>query len=324
MLKFREFRAKEPETFIAFSNAGGRLGQYDKFDYTESYMHGQGGGRPDNLEENLNPREKSIHIITHESILSDPEKSDKGLGEEYNHPENIGIPDHYKRGYVFPNYTNEQAKNARILSESVNEHHPFYHDIINNYTKNSYNLNNELMRYHNHNIELPESIKSHLDVAPEYNNSDIHIKNFDKLIDDHKLPTDVTVYSGLHFHPNEHRGKIAINSAYLSTAISPHTAKDFGKTWISNYHDGKEYKEVQVKNILRLHLSKGQSGLFTDNASLFPGQGEIILPRGLRYQFGQRPTHIIQGSFANHFFGPQHRVIEHNYQYHIYTGRILP
>lgn len=323
MLKYKQFKKSIPETFIAFSNAGGRLGQYDKFDYTESFMYGQGGGRPDildnSLEENLNPREKPKHIISHASILYDPEKSDKGLGKEHNYPENIGIPDFFRKGYMFPNFTNEQAKNARILSANVNEHHPFYHDILSNYTKNSYNLNNELIRHYNHNTELPESIKSHLDVAPEDNHSDIHLRTFDKLIEEHKLPNDITVYTGLHFHPNEHRGKIAINSAYVSTSLSPHIAKDFGKNWIMNYHDGKEYKEMQVKNILRLHLPKGYSGLFTDNGSLFPGQGEIILPRGLRYQFGQRPTHIIQGNFQNH----ANNIMNGIKQYHIYSGRIL-
>lgn len=57
MKKFKEFISPKEE-FIAFSNAGGRPGQYDKFDYTESYLHGQGGGNPtkESLGENLNPR----------------------------------------------------------------------------------------------------------------------------------------------------------------------------------------------------------------------------------------------------------------------------
>ncbi len=318
MLSFREFKERKPETFIAFSNAGGRLGQYDKFDYTESYITGQGGGRPDNLAENLNPRDKPIHILSH-GILSDPEKNNKGLGEEHNEPENIGIPDYHDRGYVFPQYTNEQAKKARILSANVNEHHPFYHDILEHYTSNSYNLNNELIRHHRANTEPPESIKSHLDYDDDDNYSDIHLQTFDKLIADHKLPTDVTVYSSLGFHPNEHRGKIAVVPSYLSTSLSPHVAKDFGKKWEMSVHDGKNYKDIQVKNILRLHLPEGHAGLFTDNGSLFPGQGEIILPRGLQYQFGQRPTHIIQGKFHIHFgHGSNNET-----QYHIYTGRIL-
>ncbi len=320
MLKYKQFKKNIPETFIAFSNAGGRLGQYDKFDYTESHITGQGGGSPDNLEENLNPREKPIHIISHASILSDPEKSDEGLGEEFNHPKNIGIPNYNGTEYMDPKYTDEQAKNARVLSENVNEQHPFYHDILENYTSNSYNLNNELIRHYNHKTTPPDYIKSHLDVEDEENFSDIHLPSFDKLIADHKLPTDVTVYSGLHFHPNEHRGKIAYNPAYMSTSLSPHVAKDFGKTWMMNYHDGKDYKEMRVKNILRLHIPRGHLGLFTDNGSLFPGQGEIILPRGMRYQFGQRPTHIIQGNFLSHFGNFRNRG---ETQYHIYNGRIL-
>ncbi len=321
MVKYKQFKKTIPETFIAFSNAGGRLGQYDKFDYTESFITGQGGGRPDNLEENLNPRDKPTFISSPSSILSDPEKDNKELGEDQHKPENIGIPNYYGSEYVSPQYNKEQAKNARILSRHVNEHHPDYHDILENYTSNSYNLNNELIRHHNHKIILPEYIKSHKDIEDEENFSDIHLPSFDNLIADHKLPTDVTVYSGLHFHPNEHIGKIAYNPAYMSTSLSPHVAKDFGKIWEMSYHDSKNYKNMKVKNILRLHIPRGHLGLFTDNGSLFTGQGEIILPRGMRYQFGQRPTHIIQGNFLSHFgnFGNREER-----QYHIYNGRILP
>lgn len=55
MKSFKQFYNR-PSEFIAFSNAGGRGGQYDKFDYTESSVYGQGGGPKPRLNENLNPK----------------------------------------------------------------------------------------------------------------------------------------------------------------------------------------------------------------------------------------------------------------------------
>ena len=317
MKTFNQFH--KPEEFIAFSNAGGRLGQYDKFDYSESFLHGQGGGPREEIEENLNPRKDPVFIKS-SGILTDPEKHNRGLGEERNYPENIGIPNYHGSSYVIPEYTDEQAKNARTLSENVNDSDSRYSSIIHPYTSNSYNLNNTLIQHHRSSTKPPRIIKSHLDFyEDEEDGSEIDIHDMDHLIASHSLPHEMTVYSGLHFHPNEHRGKIAVVPSYLSTSVSPHVAKDFGKKWEQISHNGKSMKTINVKNILRLHLPKGYPYLFTDNESLFPGQGELILPRGMRYQFGQKPTHIIQGKFKSHF----PNIDNEETQYHIYTGRVL-
>lgn len=79
MKTFKEFH--KPKEFIAFSNAGGRLGQYDRFDYTESSIHGQGGGPKESVDENLNPR-KDPRFIKSSGILQDPEKDNINDAEE--------------------------------------------------------------------------------------------------------------------------------------------------------------------------------------------------------------------------------------------------
>jgi len=319
MKTFKQFL--KPKEFVAFSNAGGRLGQYDKFDYTESYMHGQGGGPKEEIKENLNPRKDPIFIRS-SGTFRDPEKDDKGEDEDHNYPENIGIPDLHGTGHVYPRYNDEQAKNARVLSQNTKEDQ-IYHTVIYPYTNNSYNLNNTLIDHHKRRTEHPRIIKSHLDWSDDPNEEDgseIDTNELDRLIKSHKLPHDMTVYSGMHFHPNEHRGKIAHVPSYMSASLSPHVAKDFGKTWEMTHHDGNKLKTTKVKNILRLHLPKGHEHLYTDNGSIYPGQGELILPRGMRYQLGQKPTHIIQGEFDSHFGHGKNEDI----QYHIYTGRILP
>lgn len=316
MKSFKQFYNR-PSEFIAFSNAGGREGQYDKFDYTESSVYGQGGGPKPRLNENLNPKKDPEYIQSGSRIFFDPERDNAGLSEDHNSPENLGIPDYHGGGYVHPHYTDEQAKHAELLSNSVHESDPHYHQFLNHYTTNSYNLNDTLIERHRFGKPVPDHIESHLDYNTRYDTQPIiHVPSFDKLIDSHRLPDHMTVYSGLHFHPNEHRGKIAVVPCYMSTSLSPHVAKDFGKEWTMTDSNGKY---TRIKNILRLHLPKGHPGLYVDNASHYPGQGEIILPRGMRYQLGQKPTHVIEGNFRSHFDnGPQMKK-----QYHIYTGRII-
>ena len=316
MKTFKQFYTK-PAEFIAFSNAGGKEGQYDRFDYTESFMYGQGGGPKTSLDENLNPRANPEYIQSKSNTFFDPERNNLGLAEDHNTPRNLGIPDYYGNEYVHPHYTNEQAKHAAILSNSVHESNPHYHQFVNHYTANSYNLNNRLIEHHRAGKAAPDHVESHLDYDEDRDSAPIiHIPSFDKLIQSHRLPDHMIVYSGLHFHPNEHRGKIAVVPCYMSTSLSPHVAKDFGKDWSMTNTDGSH---TTVRNILRLHLPKGHPGLYTDNGSHYPGQGELILSRGMRYQIGQKPTHIIEGSFRSHFDnGPQMKK-----QYHIYTGRII-
>lgn len=334
MLKFKQFI--QQEDIPVFCNAGGRKGQYDKFTYNGHHNPASkevigfchAGGPPpqqqeEYIEENLNPRINPVLINSSESVLTDPEKNNKGLGEDRNHPANF-LPDVHGTGHVDSNFTDEQAKNARALSSNTNDDHEDYHAIITPYTQNSYNLNNTLYSHHIKGIQHPRIIKSHLDYESdedEEDGSEIDVEKLDRLISSHRLPHAMTVYTGMHFHPNEHRGRIHINPPYMSTSLSPNIAKDFGK-WYETHqsHDG-EYKQVKIKNILRLHLPKGHEHVFTDNGSIFPGQGELILPRNTRFQYGQRPTHIIRGNFDSHFFG---RGRKENVEYHFYTGRVLP
>ena len=317
MLKFKQFI--NPKEFLGFSNAGGPEGQYDKFNFTGNMVYGQGGG-PEVKEEiyfdeNLNPRKNPEVINSGSRILFDPEKNNEGLGDEQHEPENIGIPDYHGTGYVHPRYTREQAKNAAILAQQTernNRNSYDYFDYIPKYTSNSYNLNNTLWHHHIFGGEHPEEIE-----ANDEEDSIIHVPSFDNLINHHRLPHEMTIYSGLHFHPNDHRGKIVVVPSYMSTSLSPHVAKDFGKPFSRSFDDDTP----NIKNILRLHLPKNHPALFADNASLFPGQGELILPRNMRYQLGQKPTHIIRGKFYNHF-NPD-RTPDYK-EYHFYTGRVLP
>jgi hypothetical protein len=313
-MKINSFKDWDTE-FIGFANSGGNPDTYKDFNSFPSLMLGYGGGPPTEhyikkIDENLNPREKPLVINSNKHYLEDPEKDNRT--NSYS-PEDIGISKKEGIIFVYPNFNNEHIKNIKSLLDNTDTTLPGYNNILTHYNTNSYNLNNTLVEY-GRNSKLPPNIIK----ANNNEDSKIDIRELDKLIKHHSLQHGMTVYSGLHFHPLQYKGKVARMSAYLSTSLSPHVSKDFGLH--SDYFDDLGDKHF-VKNILRLHLPPGHPHLFTDPSSTFSGQGELILPRNMKIQLGQQPTHIINGAFNNHFYNKPTKEIT---SYHIWTGRIIP
>ncbi len=313
MKTFKEYSNNE---FIGFANSGGNPDNYKNFNSSPDLMVGYGGGPPtpdrytNKIDENLNPREKPLVINSDKNYLEDPEKDNKSNGYS---PEDIGCSKKENANFVYPMFNNQHIKHIKLLLDNTDTTFSGYDHILNHYTTNSYNLNTTLMDCDRNNKTPPNFIRTNSN-----KDSKIDIRDLDGLIKHHSLPEDMTVYSGLHFHPLQHMGKIARLPAYLSTSLSPHVSKDFG---VNTYYMDKDMDRYFVKNILRLHLPKGFPHLFTDPASNSPGQGELILPRNMKMQLGQQPTHAIHGNFRNHFNNKD------GYEssiYHIWTGRILP
>ena len=305
----------DSEEFIGFANSGGNPDTYKNFNSVPELMFGYGGGPPtpdeysNKIDENLNPRVKALASNSDKNYLEDPEKDNKSNGYS---PEDIGGPKKENANFVYSMFNNQHIKHIKTLLSNTDTTLPGYDHILNHYTTNSFNLNNTLMDYDRNRKTPPNFIRTNSN-----KDSKIDIRDLDRLINHHSLPEEMTVYSGIHFHPLEHRGKIARLPAYLSTSLSPHVSKDFGLP--SDYFDNEGDKQF-VKNILRIHLPKGFPHLFTDPASNFYGQGELILPRNMKMQLGQQPTHIIKGTFNNHFSNKS----EETSSYHIWTGRVLP
>lgn len=184
---------------------------------------------------------------------------------------------------------------------------------MNHYTFRSDNLNSTLWNNYRNKLTTPNELKSHN--IPSNKEPIINLNKFDSLIHSHKAPENITVYSGLHYHPSEYRGKVMFNPAYLSTSISPHVSKDFGIAYNSFYDN----EEVPIKSIVKFTIPKGHPMLYTESASHLPEQHEIILPRGVKYQLGQLPTHVINGKFKAHHNDKITRM-----QIHLWQARILP
>ena len=310
----------DPETEVmAFANAGGREGQYDNFLAEPFVGIASAGGsegqyaRKGKLKESSTADSKIIHLPNDE-VFIDHEKSNEGLSNPRNSPEKLKIIDHHGSGYVHPHFSDEQAHNVVSVHNNTDHDNLLYHPIVHAYTRGSDNLNNTLWEHFKSKTTPPSSIAANL-----HNNVHIHLDHMDRLIAKHQLPHDMHVYTGLHLNPRDHPDKQLVLPAYTSTSVTPHVAKDFGKYF---YHTDKYGNHEVIKHILKIHLSKGFHHLSTDKGSLFPGQGEIILPRNLRLHVDDKPSHIITGSFNNHFSDKRNEYVEDTY--HVWNARLLP
>lgn len=283
MVKFKDFL----EENLAFSNAGGPVGQYDKYDFTNNPLICHYGGPPieeDVINENLNPRKKPIMIQDTSNIFNDPENTNINLN-----------------------------RLITLLHENTDHQNPIYKEYMDFYTRRSDNLNSTLWNNYRDKKTSPDEILSHnlkTDRKPI-----INLNKFDSLIHSHKAPENITVYSGLHYHPIQYKGKIMYNPAYLSTSLSPHVSKDFGM----KYETEENGDFIPLTTMLKFTIPKGHPMLYTGSGSHSPEQHEIILPRGIKYQLGQLPTYILKGDYKNH-----HNEKSRRQNVHLWQARILP
>ncbi len=297
---------------LVFANSGGHKDQYKDFNNQSNLVYANSGGPKDQhkeftdekilIKENLNPKNGPVIINSANRWLRDPEKSDTASDHI---PHSLGIPSYHGAPYVFPDYTQEQAKHVKALLDNTKVSDTYY-TLMHNYTAGSAQLNSELFHAAKNNKPTPIFVDG-MDVG-----------DLDGLIKKHTLPHDMTVYTGTHFKPSEHMGKIVRFPAFTSTSLTPHVSKEFGVYELSGHeYDGTRQSHI---NILRINLPKGFNHVFTDPGSVYPGQSELILPRNIRMQIGQTPTHIIHGSFYDHFDRHQYS----DQHFHIWNARILP
>lgn len=221
------------------------------------------------------------------TTLMDPIQDSSGAGSKENDHVNFIKSPSKQEGFksprrVFSNLSNQQADTYKTLSIHTEDHRsdPSYKSTVASYTSNSDELNYHLYEAHKNGIRRKPKVGR------------IAVKAMDDLIKAHRTPHSLTVYTGPHFDPHEHAGKDVDAPAYTSTSLTPHVAKDFGSSALSEGDD---------VHVLRVHLPENHPFLFADHESRYPGQGEVILPRGMKFHIGSSPTHSVTGRFASHF-----------------------
>lgn len=139
---------------------------------------------------------------------------------------------------------------------------------INNFTNRSFEMNN----YHWNNHANPSNPK---DARIEENT-----KGLDKALTKHQTPHNMTVYSGVSYHPKEmSSNKVLHHPAYMSTSIDKEIAKGFADDQQTDEEDemGRTHNHV-----LKIHVPAGSHGAYVDHLSSHGGQREFILPRNTK------------------------------------------
>ena len=173
----------------------------------------------------------------------------------------------------YPHLTDEQAQHYKALADNTQHGHIHYRYTVSNYTFNSHELNSHLYNAHINKQPHDPIVQS------------IVVKHLDDLIQQHRTPHPMTVYTGPHFNPHEYAGRQVHLPAFTSTSLSPHVAKDFG----------------MGGHILRIHLPEGHPHLFMDPESNYQGQSELVLPRNMKLRIARQPSHVVSGEFNDHF-----------------------
>ena len=113
------------------------------------------------------------------------------------------------------------------------------------------------------------------------------IENIDKLLNHHKTPHNLTVYSGIHEDHVSHfttKGLIH-HPTYLSTSLNKSIARGFGKKENGDYH------------VLKINVPKGHVGAYMGHFSKFEKEREFLLPRGINFKHkGTIENIITQGN----------------------------
>lgn len=115
-----------------------------------------------------------------------------------------------------------------------------------------------------------------------------HIRDLDRLTNKHKSPTDMHVYHGSKFSPEQHFNSEGSHSdvhlhAYTSTTIDKDRAYSYAAT------DSKS-KYADHKHMLRIHIPKGSSGgAYIGNHSAFKKEKEFLLARDSKISVNHTP-----------------------------------
>lgn len=223
------------------------------------------------------PRERKLietkELYDDSNILRDPAADNTVTDRAANDHQRFVTPPKHGYDQTYPHLTDEQTKHYQALANNTQRNHPNYQYSVSNYTDGSHELNSHL--YESHISNTP-----HDPVVQE-----LVVKHLDDLIQQHRTPHSMTVYTGPHFNPADHAGKETILPAFTSTSLSPHVAKDFG----------------MGSHILRIHLPGGHPHLFMDHESTFQGQAELVLPRNMKLRIADTPSHTVSGVFNDHF-----------------------
>lgn len=192
--------------------------------------------------------------------------------EEYHHTDSAMEPTNFE-----PRKDSQKAEQnkAHDLHDKLKKHYSFgdeAHKAIQTYTGRSNSINGQLWNQSQVKTDYPLSqSKGH----------ERTIENLDKVLNTHKTPHELTVWSKSAHDPR----KLADSSgslhhpAFMSTSIQRSVAKNLA--W-NHTTDGEG---ISHHHIYKITVPEGSHGAYVDHHSAMSSQKEFILPRGSNFQY---------------------------------------
>ena len=159
------------------------------------------------------------------------------------------------------------------------------------HSKNSKDELNELEGYTDDSARINSYLwEDHKEARHFKVSVDKSIQHIDNVLESHKTPHKLSVYSGMKENPKERMNDKGIfhHPAYLSTSIEPKTAVAFSRSKYTN-----NLKDNPQKHILKIHVPKDHPGAYIDHISSNQGEHEFLLPRGLNLKYKGTVKHLI-------------------------------
>jgi len=191
-------------------------------------------------------------------------------------------------------YEREEADLSNLHDSLLNHYKPLddyqHADAVNDYTGHSRPVNNHLWQQHG---------ASAIKTGSDETDHEWNIKTLDHVLQAHKTPHPITVFSGIRYDPRKKMNSEGIvhHPAYLSTSISKLRAKGFGTTHENQY----DQYGIRQHHVLKIRVPKGHSGIYAYNHSQAREEREFILPRGLNLRHIRTTEHHVN---RQSFFDP--------------------
>ena len=150
----------------------------------------------------------------------------------------------------------------------------------------------ELSKHYNFTPEHEGHLKAHTDDSTDVNNylwdkhedvpefgHDPHhehnIKKMDHALSAYKTPSNLIVYSGIHYDPRGRMNseKVVHHPAYMSTSLDKDIAKGFASDKPASP------RQAKGKHILAIHVPEGHPGAYVGHISHVSSEREFVLPR---------------------------------------------
>ena len=185
--------------------------------------------------------------------------------------------------------TEKEVKNTHdALIKHYNKFDDADKDAIYDYTNESYLVNSHMHRKVIGKLRKGE--KEHPLVKP-----------MKQMINRHKTPQDMVVYSGIGKSPEhvikhqkgETTGAVVKTSNFTSTSLSKNAATDYARAVVKSKYNSKYKNSLHGRpgHILKIHVPKGHPGAYVDHHSVHRGEKEFILPHGTKMHIHPEPEY---------------------------------